>query len=200
MSSIQTHWISSPTQTDTLVVSFGGISKRFYGIPPYEFLGFLGKHYPHYDCFFIVDAHQSWYHKGIDETIQYLDSKIKPYKRVIFLGCSAGGYAALLFGSILNVDAVFAIIPQTLLKGQHFEHMALTEKYIDVMPFINPHTKYLILGDSSLVSSDDLHSIEYCNRLAIFPNVNVIRKHNINIKELRDTGELLEILQQVIPI
>ena len=37
-------------------------------------------------------------------------------KKVVFLGNSAGGYAAILFGVLLQVDSVYAFSPPTLLR------------------------------------------------------------------------------------
>ena len=39
----------------------------------------------------------------------------KKYKRIVGLGCSAGGYAAILYGQLLGIDKVLAFSPQTVL-------------------------------------------------------------------------------------
>lgn len=79
------------------------------------------------DLHFFTDPHQCWYHKGIknitnniDETILYLNNIIEHghYKKVIFMGVSAGGYAAILFGSLCNnINNVISFMPQTRLKN-----------------------------------------------------------------------------------
>ena len=93
--------------SDTLIISFSGLAKQFGGIPQFEFLNFLNKHFTDINKHFYIDNYQVSYHKGInglstniDETIEYLKNEIKNYKNVIFLGNSAGGYAAILFGSL----------------------------------------------------------------------------------------------------
>ena len=67
-----------------------------------------------------MDKNRNSYHNGIvgisnniDETLPHLQAQIAPYSNVIFLGVSSGGYAAILFGSLLNVKSVLAFIPQT---------------------------------------------------------------------------------------
>jgi hypothetical protein len=67
---------------------------------------------------FIRDIHKQWYISGISAKID------NPYKLIDFLlqetrnfetytiGSSAGGYAAILFGSILKVKRVYAFNPQ----------------------------------------------------------------------------------------
>ena len=54
----------------------------------------------------------------LDDTIEFIKSKItaKKYNKIIGIGCSAGGYAAILFGHLLNFDKVIAFSPQTVLN------------------------------------------------------------------------------------
>ena len=112
----------------TLIVCFGGMVLKFGGILPFEFLNYLSSIYLHVcDLYFLIDANQCWYHKGIkditndiDETVLYLNNIIKngKYEKVIFMGTSAGGYAAILFGSLCNcVNNVISFIPQTIISN-----------------------------------------------------------------------------------
>lgn len=59
----------------------------------------------------IADQDRSWYHSCIEETNEVL-ARFKPKKLV---GASMGGYAALLFGALHNIDVV-AFGPQTTIK------------------------------------------------------------------------------------
>lgn len=61
---------------------------------------------------FIRDIQKQWYLQGInnelntiDKIISFLRSETEGYK-IIMLGSSAGGYAAVLIGSILNADKI----------------------------------------------------------------------------------------------
>jgi len=189
--------INIPT-SDTLIVSFAGNAKLFGGIPRFEFVQFLkqfdvSKH-------FYVDEHSDLYHKGlagitssIDETVTYLKNEIKDYKRVLFLGNSGGGYAAILFGSLLEVETVVAFVPQTIRHND-----IVDEKYRDSSIFINNKTKYYIYGDTSILNTQDCHHISHCERIAHHPNVFLTKKNGLHLKEMRNNGELFNILKTII--
>jgi len=183
--------------SDTLIVSFAGNAKLFGGIPRFEFVQFLkqfevSKH-------FYLDEHCDLYHKGlcgtssIDETVTYLKNEIKHYKRVLFLGNSGGGYAAILFGSLLEVTSVLAFVPQTIRRND-----VVDEKYRDSSIFINNKTNYYIYGDTSISNVEDCHHISHCERIAHHPNVFLTKKNGLHLKEMRDSGELFDILKTII--
>lgn len=105
-----------------LLVSFGGI-RHGLGMPVFEFFNSIAD--IQYDKIFFRDFNQAWYQKGVDselnhvdEIVQYLKKIIdsNTYENVFFLGNSMGGYAAILFGSILNVDTVISFVPQTFIN------------------------------------------------------------------------------------
>lgn len=79
---------------------------------------------------FVRDVHKQWYVEGIneecnsvDKTVQLLKSLTEGYK-IITVGNSAGGYAAVLFGCKLNADKIFSI------SGQFFLSNTLSGKLI----------------------------------------------------------------------
>ena len=93
-----------------------------------------------------VDPKQCWYHKGIegisnniDETTEDLKDKInkRDYKKIIFMGVSAGGYAAILFGSLCHVTKVISFIPRRKLKAK-----IVDKKYEKLKNIINTDTDY----------------------------------------------------------
>lgn len=184
---------------NNLIVSFGGMAQQFGGILPFEFLNFLNKHFINFDKYFFIDKNLKHYHlgikditKNIDETIDYLKNIIKNYKKVIFLGTSAGGYAAILFGSLLKINKVIAFIPQTFLdKNKNFD-----KRYINLNKIINNETEYFIYGDLS--NRDPLHHINHLDNISGFTNVYLFKKQSLNLKEMRDSGELFDILNNII--
>jgi hypothetical protein len=187
----------SSRDKEVLFVAFGGHAFKFDGIQPFEFLNFLGAHFGQYDRLFYVDTKRRWYHNGIDglttnieDTVSYLQAKIDGYSRVIFIGMSAGGYAAILFGSLLGVNNVIAFVPQTILNHEN----SLNIRYMDVKPFINAHTTYTIIGDNM---GKDLHDISHCRHLEALENVNIMTYDHLNIRELRDTGRLKDIIMSI---
>ena len=114
------------------------------GILPFEFLKYLSKIYANKaDLYFFIDKKQRWYHNGIreitqsiDETVLYLNNIIKEagYDKAIFMGVSSGGYAAILFGSLCNVNNVISFIPRTM--GGRGVGMN-DERYYDLKNVIN---------------------------------------------------------------
>lgn len=54
--------------------------------------------------------------KNINHTIAFLKKEFSKYDKVITIGQSAGGYASLLFGSLLKVNKVITVIAQTDLQ------------------------------------------------------------------------------------
>lgn len=185
---------------DILIVTFGGIAKKLDGILPFEFLNFLSKNMPKYDMQFYIDLHGQWYNKGllgitttIDETVEYLRTEIKDYKKVYFIGNSCGGYAAILFGSLLNITAVIAFAPQTKIYNKDADN-----KYKDIKPYINSKTEYYLYGDLSYTDKTNMHNISHIEHISEFRNVYTFRRRGINLQKMRDSGELFRIINGVI--
>jgi hypothetical protein len=186
--------------SETLIISFAGHDRIFGGIPRFEFVNFMETHFKNISRHFYTDKYLNSYHQGIheitnniDETIDYLRNEIKKYKNVICLGVSSGGYAAILFGSLLNINHVLAFIPQTLRRNKNID-----EKYRDISKFINGTTKYYLYGDLSVSDVMDCHHISQCERISHYSNVFIIKKKHINLKEMRDNGELYAILNSLV--
>jgi hypothetical protein len=186
--------------SELLIISFTSQGKTIREVHSYDFFNFLEKNYSHVSRYFYADKCLSCYHKGIQyksknipETVEYLKKEIRPYKRVIFMGISSGGYAAILFGSLLGVSDVLAFIPQTLLRRENVD-----ENYRDISKYINDTTNYHLYGDLSVPIGFDCHHVSHCERIAHHPNVYLTKKSNINMKSMRDTGELYTILNNII--
>ena len=110
-----------------------------------------------------VDPKQCWYHKGIegisnniDETTEDLKDKInkRDYKKIIFMGVSEGGYAAILFGSLCHVTKVISFIPRRKLKAK-----IVDKKYEKLKNIINNDTDYWLYGSLSVKNNDGNHHI-----------------------------------------
>ncbi len=80
--------------------------------------------YADYNKIFFRDVFEVWYHKGlagytsnIDETTGFLRDIIRErdFKKVVFVGVSAGGFAAILFGTRVGANLVHAFSPRTFL-------------------------------------------------------------------------------------
>lgn len=74
---------------------------------------------------FLRDLHQSWYHRGLPghatslvgvaDSLRELASA-QQVDRLVLAGSSAGGYAALVFGTLLGADSVLCFGPQSVLE------------------------------------------------------------------------------------
>jgi predicted esterase YcpF (UPF0227 family) len=184
-----------------LIICFGGMALQFGGILPFEFLKYLSYIYINKcDLIFFIDMHQCWYHKGIqnitnniDETTLYLNNIIKNgnYEKVIFMGVSAGGYAAILFGSICNnINHIISFIPQTILKNP------INKNYSNLKNIINNRSKYILYGDTS--SQVINHHISHCENIECFTNVKIFKNNSCNLKEMRDSGFIKKIIDDII--
>ncbi len=187
----------------TLIVSFAGV--RILKNLQFEFVNSLNNTYPNCDKLFYLDKTSHFYIDGIppitksvEETTQYISDKIKKYEKICFIGHSAGGYAAILYGSLLNVHHIIAFVPQTNLEIREDIFNDDNIKYIDLKEYINNKTKYKLIGDKTATDINDIHCIEQCNNIKDFDNVEIIYKEKVNMKYIRDSGELKELILEFV--
>ena len=115
-----TVWKEFNKNSDTLYISFSGLGINWK--PTFIFYNTLSK--TKFSKLFIRDTTCQWYLNGIPgcstdvpSTVKYIQKKINESNctNVIMLGCSAGGFGALLYGILLNVDKIITFNPQTYL-------------------------------------------------------------------------------------
>lgn len=208
--------------SNTLLVTFGGI-KKGVGIPIFEFRRILNE-FP-CDKLFLRDLHQTWYHKGLNSEINsissiedYLEILItsRDYKNVVFLGNSMGGYAAILLGTLLNVNQIIAFSPQSFVdKFNRFLHRDkrwaqqikslhnlnnVNKKHLDLKYLLNKHKGSVVPTD---IYYSTLHKLDrkHAERLGQFKNIRLIpyknNGHNL-VKQLRDEQKLSLIIKNAI--
>ena len=129
------------------------------------------------DIILFSDIYNSYYTKGlygisnsIDTSIEYISNIIKKYKTVVFIGYHFGGYAALLYGSILNIKSVIVVRPVMVINTSYLN---LDSKYNNVINFFNTNTEYYIYIttiDSTITN--------------IISKYNNIQIHNIDITDV----------------
>jgi acetyl esterase/lipase len=121
------------SDSEVLAIVFGGLLMRVGMMPPFEFFNVIAQSAPAKKIF-VRDHRQAWYHGGvrglaadIDGVAEGLRRRIDAVQptRVVTLGTSAGGYAALLFGRLLGVSEAHAFSPQTFISPD------LRERYGD---------------------------------------------------------------------
>jgi hypothetical protein len=206
----------------TLLIAFGGMQGGL-GFPPFEFFkataGFNIKR------MFVRDLRQTWYHQGIRdggdniaELAVTLQQLIDPHRidRLVVTGTSAGGYGALVFGSLLGAHTIIAFAPQTVLEldilwamGELGDHRwdpqvkrmvakgCLDARWSDLRRALpearQGHTRMELHYDPAM-QFDREHS----ERLAGLDGVVMIPRegggHNIS-KDMRETGELEPLLR-----
>lgn len=176
--------------TDKLFLFFGGIAGAI-GMPPFEFYR-SSKIISHSKIFF-RDRSQSWYQLGLPdigkdvfEIAEYLKSKISELKSkdVVLVGNSMGGFAALLFCSMLQRGRVIAFSPQTFIskeKRRYFgdfrwaaqidkmHQSASTSHIYDLSKWIEVNSPE-IKADIHVSTSDAL-DVTHANQLINFKNV-----------------------------
>jgi len=208
----------------TLLLAFGGLVGQI-GIPPFEFFS-LTAQVP-VKRLFVRDLRQAWYHRGIPgngsglgEVADALRRLLSHHEvdRLVVAGASAGGYAALLFGTLLGAHQVLCFAPQTVLELDILAEMddhrwdrrlggqtaagAVDARFTDlrrVLPAVRcAETRYRIYFDDSL-RADRLHA----ERLADLRGVRLYRfgrgSHNI-ARSLRDAGALERVLRGALAV
>jgi len=103
----------------------------------------------------------------------------------------------ILFGSLLKITKVLAFLPQTI---RYRIHDTINEKYRDLQNHINKSTKYIIYGDPNMDSEHSYHKFSHCTNIADFANVTIIQYKNLNLKQMRDNGELYTIINNAITL
>jgi len=136
--------------------------------------------------------------KNISHTIAFLKTEFSKYSKVICTGSSAGGYASLLFGSLLSVDLVFAGSPQTdlnyLLKypvTKRRSHSLLKrrkecsktwKKYSNLSSIVCKDVNYYVAvrGDKNTSTHRDLilHGEYHLDNIKSHINVHVLKTEN----------------------
>ena len=175
-----------------MIVSFGGYAPACQQAPK-EFSKFFAQHFPDEEVVYMSDTTCSTYHKGLEETLEYLRKTIAGHSIVVFVGTSGGGYGALLFGSLLNVTHVIAFIPPTILYRDDKD-----PRYKNLRPIINSTTRYRVFGDLSIRDPRDCHHIRHCENICVGPNVTLVKMDRVDMKKMRDSGYLLEVFKEVL--
>jgi hypothetical protein len=208
--------------SSTLLVAFGGM-QGLLGMPTFEFFKATGA-IP-VKRLFVRDLRQAWYHRGIPghgSTIEAVSEALgelvagQHVERLVMVGNSAGGYAALLFGTLLGADTVLGFAPQTVIELDVLAEMGdhrwdaqlqalvadggLDPRWTDLRRALpgarRAETRYELYFDDSF-RIDRLHA----ERLAGLEGAQLNRSdggaHGI-AAEMRQSGELAAVLQRAL--
>jgi acetyl esterase/lipase len=174
---------------------------------------------------FVRDLRQSWYHQGLPpegHTLLDVAGSLRALiaehevERLVFTGNSAGGYAALAFGTLLGAEQVLCFAPQTILDLEVLDAMGdhrwdqslrkvvsadgLDPNWIDLSSALpaarHTDTRYSVFFDDSL-TADRLHA----ERLLGIEGMRLYRfgrgAHHL-VRSLRDSGALEQLLRRAL--
>jgi len=206
----------------TLLVAFGGMQGQL-GMPPFEFFKASGD-IP-VKRLFVRDLRQAWYHRGLpghgdrlEEVAAWMGELVAAngVERLVMAGNSAGGYAALLFGALLEADVVLGFAPQTAIDlavlaamGDHrwdeqlralVEDGVIEQRFADLSLALprarSGDTRFELYFDETF-DTDRQHA----ERLRSVPGVELHRlrggAHGI-ARDMRESGELDRVLQRAL--
>jgi hypothetical protein len=208
------------SDSNVLLVTFGGIQQGI-AMPMFEFFNSLQQY--QVNKLFIRDFSQSWYHQGsnsIGIDIFSIKAFIEEVKRqhgitkLVIIGNSAGGYAALLFGALLSADSVHAFAPQTFLNkwnrfkywdtrwGKQIKRLHRDTRSKELLDLKSYLSSYSIVGDFNIYYCsnnrlDKIHATRLENFSAIKLHAYLEGGHAV-IKHLKETGALSRILTKSI--
>jgi hypothetical protein len=201
------------TSSETLLILFGGIAGGV-SMPVFEFFRITAG-YPAKKAF-LRDPRRGWYLLGIpgvgDSALAvktYLDAVVAQAgaTRIVMAGVSAGGFAALLFGTWCGADEVIAFSPQSFVDADNRRlagddrwpeqiaalHTAIngTTAPLDlrrILPKTAAKTRFQVH-----VSNDDTLDMLHAGRIADRGGVEIVtheRGGHRLVKTLRDRGLL----------
>ena len=173
--------------SDTLLVAFQAHDNTVFGTNVDEFKGILAQ--LSYDTIKINDINGNYFFNGIDETydtmekvLEKLSEYISGYTKTIFMGNCAGGHAAVLFGTMLNVDKVIGfntvsyLDQSTLLlnddgRDDQVSFLDQSIEYLNLKPYLEGAT-YNTQIYSIVAQNADRH-VKQSSNISTCPNVNI---------------------------
>lgn len=185
------------------------------GLPPKQFFNaFEGKAA---EIIFFKDFRQCWYQRGllgltndVPATVEHIKSILGDDPRPIStVGASSGGFAALLFGSMLGAEKIVAFSPQSHITERVFkrfqsedsdiEDLQLDSKYADLKVILQEHP---LKGSADLYFARRApHDAAEAQRIEGFPGVNLHpiewNGHN-TARVLRNRGDLEGIINHLV--
>jgi pimeloyl-ACP methyl ester carboxylesterase len=170
---------STPGDSDTVIVAF---SSRGAENGHFHFFE-LGRVVPEPAKLLVRDPSENWYNTGlpgVGDTVDDIAKRIKKeiaklgVKRILTIGSSMGGYAAILFGCMIGAERVIALVPQTLLDPglpQRRPPADVRLQVADLKPIISetPQTRIDLV-----VALNDLLDVFHAQRVASLPSVRIL--------------------------
>lgn len=204
----------STSDIDRTIVAFGGNAMKL-GLPAAEFSKHLTSR--GLAVVFIKDFYQAWYQRGligmssdITSTIDVVCKLNQEWRSDRFIGTSAGGYAAILFGCKSAAKEIIAFAPQTVLNHDNVkifssqdtrlqEVLKINNKdFLDLLPIVESHqqsTVHIHYGCRNVSDKAAAERLGHLSNVRLYPMD--FDGHNI-AKFLRDQGKLDKALGPVL--
>lgn len=183
---------------DKLIIGFAGLPPK-NNKNSYEFQfkrSLLFKEDLLADVLLLKDPDRMWYLNGIPgiasnfkNTLTFIRNLCKSYKKVICVGFSMGGYASILYGSLIeNVISVFAFEPQINLnfiindspnlKVFKDRQPNIFSKYENLHDILSQNKKYYVSFKQD--ASDVYHGKSHFDCISTKNNVHIISNETIH--------------------
>ena len=199
--------------SSTLVIAFAGLKGFLGGFPAFEFRKILSS--VNVKSAYLRDHYAAWYHRGVVDIGPDIDAVAATLRelrgdadRVVMIGNSAGGYAALLFGALLDCET-YAFSPQTFVDPQLLREAEddrwdeelnallasgrFDPRYGDLAPVLadSKGTFHIYYGGLDPIDWKHVDHVAAIAHVTAHPNVNCY--HRV-VKYLRDSGWLRSFL------
>ncbi|MEO1154925.1 MAG: YqiA/YcfP family alpha/beta fold hydrolase [Pseudomonadota bacterium] len=213
--------VGAKTRSDTLVVFFAGLG----GNSPHTKFQFIESSEDQIDDVnrvFVRDTAKAWYQLGAPPCAQSVGDLCQELKhiiadsgatKVVFVGSSMGGFAAILYSSLLGIGSAIAFSPQTFIGplnrlahgdfrwsrqiGKTWARSFRRDRCWDLVPVLR--RKQPPVGITVYYAAQHRLDRAHAMRLAEVPNVNLVaiegQDHNI-VRAVRDTNRLRGVLKQ----
>lgn len=166
----------------------------------------------HANLVMLRDYQRFFYHGGLNRELPDIDAvrerllacrrQLPHVSQSFCLGSSAGGYAAILFGHYLNVDAVYAFAPQTLIDLERLQAVArrndiwrFPETHRDLALLLAGHngqTRYKVYYcEDNAIDRRSAERIGGCPGVELYPQPG---DAHVVIRELHRAGRLRDLL------
>ena len=205
---------------EALILAFSALQHRCD--PVFEFSRMLGERRD-VDVIFIKDTENLWYQAGtngaigsIQQIVRYLREYVQDgYKRVVTMGASMGGYAALAIMPMMpKIDACLALAPQTFVDVENRirygdrrwpERMTIINNALKKTMFFDLKTLYMKLGYNGrtihLIYGNDAHDRAHAIHMKDIAGVQLIEvahaDHYVG-RKLKEQGNLEMIIDKVV--
>lgn len=165
------------------------------------------------DLLLLKDLAQNWFLLGINETTNNVETSVtalvdiaKEYDKVFVTGLSLGGYAAVLYGPLINSTAVVAFSPQTSfdLSFVHPRALEPTVKCLEKVGTsaidLREHLQSINYNTRIFLVAGEEHPVDcrWCDRLDGLLNVEQVRlstkRHNLS-GYLYETGDFYSFMK-----